>query len=286
LHEAERRDTVRRIARAGDPDRTLAALFVPRDARDDLVALYAFNVDLARIAEHVSEPDLGAIRLQWWREAIDHAGEGATTGHPVADAFGAAIRRHRLSRERIAALIDARIFDVATKIMTDWPALQSYLHDTAGTVFMLAAQSLGATDHALQPISAAAGMAYGLAGLMRALPVHAVQGRVYLPADALKRHGTSPERVRARKADDGLLALLAELRSEAREALDKAQHDIALLDERSRAAFLPLRLVDPYLAALEKKGRDPLRKVTEINPLYRLWRLAAGSGRRPKQGGS
>jgi 15-cis-phytoene synthase len=286
LHEAERRDTVKRIARAGDPDRTLAALFVPRDARDDLVALYAFNVDLARIAEHVSEPDLGAIRLQWWREAIDHAGEGATTGHPVADAFGAAIRRHRLSRERIAALIDARIFDVATKIMTDWPALQSYLHDTAGTVFMLAAQSLGATDHALQPISSAAGMAYGLAGLMRALPVHAVQGRVYLPADALKRHGTSPERVRARKADDGLLALLAELRSEAREALDKAQHDIALLDERSRAAFLPLRLVDPYLAALEKKGRDPLRKVTEINPLYRLWRLAAGSGRRPKQEGS
>jgi 15-cis-phytoene synthase len=286
LHEAERRDTVRRIARAGDPDRTLAALFVPRDARDDLVALYAFNVDLARIAEHVSEPDLGAIRLQWWREAIDHAGEGATTGHPVADAFGAAIRRHRLSRERIAALIDARIFDVATKIMTDWPALQSYLHDTAGTVFMLAAQSLGATDHALQPISSAAGMAYGLAGLMRALPVHAVQGRVYLPADALKRHGTSPERVRARKADDGLLALLAELRSEAREALDKAQHDIALLDERSRAAFLPLRLVDPYLAALEKKGRDPLRKVADINPLYRLWRLAVGSGRRPKQGGS
>jgi hypothetical protein len=59
-----------------------------------------------------------------------------------------------------------------------------------------------------------------------------------------------------------------------------------LLDERSRAAFLPLRLVDPYLAALEKKGRDPLRKVADINPLYRLWRLAVGSGRRPKQGGS
>jgi len=286
LHEAERRDTVRRIARAGDPDRTLASLFAPRDARDDLVALYAFNVELARIAEHVSEPDLGAIRLQWWREAIDRAGEGTTTGHPVADAFGAAIRRHRLSGERIAALIDARIFDITTKTMTDWPALESYLHDTAGTVFMLAAQSLGATSHALQPISSAAGMAYGLAGLMRAIPVHAVQGRVYLPADALKRRGTSPERVRARKADDGLLALLAELRAEAREALDKAQQDIALLDERSRVAFLPLRLVDPYLAALEKKGRDPLRKVADINPLYRLWRLAVGSGRRPKQGGS
>ena len=73
MHEAERRDTVRRIARAGDPDRALAALFAPRDARDDLFALYAFNVELARIAEQVTKPDLGAIRLQWWREAIERA---------------------------------------------------------------------------------------------------------------------------------------------------------------------------------------------------------------------
>lgn len=273
MHGAERRDTVRRTARVGDPDRALAALFAPRDARDDLLALYALNVELARIAEQVSEPDLGAIRLQWWREAIEHAGEGEITSHPVADAFGAAIRRRGLSRDRIAGLIDARLFDIATKIMPDWSALESYLHDTAGTVFMLAAQSLGAADHALQSASSAAGMAYGLTGLMRALPVHAAQGRVHLPADALKRHGTSPERALARKTDEGLLALLAELRAEAREALYKAQHDIALLDKRSRAAFLPLRLVDPYLAALEK-GCDPLREVADINPLYRFWRLA------------
>jgi 15-cis-phytoene synthase len=63
LHEAERRDTVRRIARAGDPDRALAALFGPHEARDDLFALYALNVELARIAEQAKEPDLGAIRL-------------------------------------------------------------------------------------------------------------------------------------------------------------------------------------------------------------------------------
>jgi phytoene synthase len=273
LHEAERCDTVRRIARAGDSDRALAALFAPRDARDDLFALYAFNVELARIAEQVSEPDLGAIRLQWWREAIEQAETGETTGHPVADAFGAAIPRHRLSRERIAGLIDSRLFDIETKITPDWPSLQSYLDDTASTLFMLAAQILGARDRELEIAAAPAGIAYGLAGLMRALPVHIAQGRVYLPADALKHHGTSPERVLLRDRSEGLLAILAELRGKAREALREATHHIAELDERSRAAFMPLSLVEPYLAALEKQS-DPLREVADINPLHRLWRLA------------
>jgi phytoene synthase len=286
LHEAERGDTVRRIARDGDPDRALAALFVPRDARDDLFALYAFNVELARVAEQVSEPGLGAIRLQWWREAIERAGEGEATGHPVADAFGAAIRRHTLSRKRIAGLIDARLFDIGTKIMPDRPALECYLHDTAGTVFALAAQTLGAQDEKLEPAASAAGIAYGLTGLMRALPVHIAQGRVYLPADALKCHETSPERVLARDAGGGLFRLLGELRADARQALAEARHKIAQLDGPSQAAFLPLSLVDPYLAALEKGGRDPLREVTDINPLYRFWRLATGGLARAKQGAS
>ncbi len=284
MHEAERRDTVRRIAREGDPDRALAALFAPGDARDDLFALYALNVELARVAEQVTEPDLGAIRLQWWRESIERAGKGEAVGHPVADAFGAAIVRHALSPEPIGALIDARLFDIETKIMSDWPALESYLHDTAGTVFLLAAQILGERDGARESATSAAGIAYGLTGLMRALPVHAAQGRVYLPADALKRHGTSAERVLARKTDEGLLGLLAELRGNAREALGDAKREIARLDEPSRAAFLPLCLVDPYLTALEKRARHTLREVAGINPLYRLWRLA--SGLRSKQGDS
>jgi phytoene synthase len=274
LHEAEQRDIVRRIARGGDPDRSLAVLFAPRESRADLFALYALNVELARIAEQVSEPDLGAIRLQWWREGVERAANGETTGHPVADAVGAALRHRALARERIAALIDARHFDVVTRIMPGGPAFEAYLRDTAGTLFTLAAESLGLHGPSLEPAAAAAGMAYGLTGLMRALPVHARQGRVYLPTDALIRHGTSPERVLAGETSEGLLALLAELRRTARDALDQALGHVARLEAPGRTAFLPLCLVDPYLMALEKSGRDSLKEIAEINPLYRLWRMA------------
>jgi len=274
LHEAERGDTLRRIARSGDPDRSLAALFAPRAARADLFALIALNVELARVAEIVTEPGLGMIRLQWWREAIDRAERGEATGQPVADAIGAALHTRGLSRQRIDALIEARNFDIETRIMPDWAALEAYLGDTAGTLFALGAECLGGQGATLAAAAAQAGLAYGLTGLMRALPVHAVGGRLYLPADALLRNGTSPEAVLAGKTSDGLLAVLATSRGKAREALSEAHHLIATLDADAQGAFRPLSLVDPYLAALEKEERDSLRVIATINPLTRLWRLA------------
>jgi phytoene synthase len=278
LHEAERSDTVREIARSGDSDRALAASFAPRASRPDLLALGAFNVELARIAEQVREPDLGAIRLQWWRDAIARTAEGEAVGHPVADAFGETARRRALPAERVFTLIDARQFDVSTKIMPDWGAFETYLKDTAGTMFALGGACLGAHGPELGRAADRAGLAYGLIGLMRALPVHAAGGRVYLPADRLVTHGTSPEAVLAGSAEQGLRDLLGELREKARAAYEQARRDVAELDRPAWAAFLPLCLVDPYLAALEaldRRGGDPLREIADINPLYRFWRMAS-----------
>ena len=281
MHEAEPGDTVRRIARSGDPDRALAASFAPRAVRPDLLALCALNVELARIAEQVKEPELGAIRLQWWREALARAREGEPVGHPVADAFGETMRRHALSAERIAALIDARQFDVATRIMPGWSALETYVKETAGAMFALAAECLGAKAPDFDRASAQGGLAYGLTGLMRALPFHAAGGRVYLPADLLRSRGTSPEAVLAGSASLGLRALLAELRDKARASCEDARRQATGLDRSANLAFLPLSLVGPYLAALEaldRRGGDPLREIIDINPLYRFWRLARWRG--------
>ena len=278
MHEAERDDTVRKIARAGDFDRALAASFAPREAQADLLALCAFNVELARIAEQVSEAELGAIRLQWWREAIARSLKGETIGHPVADTFGETARARAFPAEIIAALIDARRFDVADKTMPDWDSLERYLKDTAGAMFALGGACLGARGPTLGQAAERAGLAYGLTGLMRALPLHAAGGRVYLPADMLVSCGTSSEAVLAGSASQGLRGLLAALREKAGVACEEARRQVVGLERPARAAFLPLRLVDPYLAALEaqdRRGGDPLREITDINPLYRFWRMAS-----------
>src|SRR5271154_5336809 len=70
--------------RAADPDRYFSALFAPAQLRPFLFALYAFNAEVARVAETVREPMLGAIRLEWWRETAEGAARGAPRNHDVA----------------------------------------------------------------------------------------------------------------------------------------------------------------------------------------------------------
>ena len=275
MQAGDRDAAVRTIARDGDLDRYVSALFAPGARREHLFALYALNVELARIGEQVSEPQLGEIRLQWWRDALDSASSGETTGHPVADAVGRTVRECNLSRQSLAGLIDARHFDVSVKIMPDTAALDRYLANTAGALFKLATE-IGmaggqAEPHALDEAVRTADIAYGLTGLMRALPVHLSRGRVDIPEDRLLRHGSSPAQLLAGEASERLTELLADLRETARRALRSARQHVGELPPAARPAFLPLALVDPYLSALQKV--QPLRQVADINPLTRLWRL-------------
>jgi 15-cis-phytoene synthase len=276
LEAGERDAAVRIIARDGDLDRYTSALFARSASREHLFALYAFNVELARIGEQVSEPQLGEIRLQWWRDALGRACAGDITGHLVADAIGLAVRECDLSRQSLADLIDARRLDVSVRVMPDTAALDDYLAKTAGALFKLACEigmtgGRAAEPRALEQAVRAAGIAYGLTGLMRALPVHVRRRRVDIPADGLLRHGTSLAQLLAGEGGEGLTELLADLRETARGALKSATQHLAELPPTARQAFLPLALVDPYLSTLRKV--DPLRQVADINPLYRFWRL-------------
>ena len=94
------------LLRAADKDRFLTTLFAPAEHRDALFALYAFNVEIARVREVVREPVAGEIRLQWWRDVFDGPGRGEVAAHPVAAALLASMARYRLPREPFKALIE------------------------------------------------------------------------------------------------------------------------------------------------------------------------------------
>ncbi|MGI9382237.1 MAG: squalene/phytoene synthase family protein, partial [Methyloligellaceae bacterium] len=127
----------------------------------------------------------------------------------------------------------------------------------------------------LSPDDAAreAGFAYGLTGLLRAVPLHAASGRLYLPATHLRDHGVEPARLLAGQADDGLAGALASLHADIRRALARAQEALASQADAPLPGFLPLTLVPSYLRALERPGHKVLKEVADISPLRRLGRL-------------
>lgn len=173
------------FVRRHDPDRFLTALFAPPPRRAALLALYAFNHELARAREAAHEPTLALIRLHWWREVV----QGAPRAHEVATPLAAALAEGALAREDLLAMIDAREAEAEPAIATlaGW---LSYLRGTAGGLAVAAARCLGAAEpEALREL----GAAYGAAGALRAVPALARQNRCLLPEDRLAAHGLSVE---------------------------------------------------------------------------------------------
>jgi 15-cis-phytoene synthase len=231
-------ETLAALVRQHDPDRFLTALFAPPERRDALLALYAFNHELARAREVASEPMLALIRLQWWREVV----EGATRHHEVATPLAAAIGAGLLQRADLLPLIDAREIEADPEIATlaEW---RHYVLTGAGGVAVAAARLLGAPEpEAMRPL----GAAYGVAGLLRNVAVLAARGRCLLPVELLMAHDLSLQAAIAAPDSPLVRAVLAALVEEGRALLRQGAG--AAVPHGAVAAALPAVLARRDLA--------------------------------------
>ncbi|MGE0828296.1 MAG: squalene/phytoene synthase family protein, partial [Hyphomonadaceae bacterium] len=125
--------------RQADEDRFLAAALAPPDARAALFAVYAAAHEIAKTAETVREPHIGAIRFAWWREAVEEVRAGAAVrAHPMVEALQRAHRARPLPLQAFDAMIDARAADLEAAPFATWAEIEAYLEKTAGSVLGLA----------------------------------------------------------------------------------------------------------------------------------------------------
>ena len=248
-----------------DYDRYLTALFARRPGRARLIALYAFNQEIARTAEMVSEPTLGAIRLQWWREAIEDAYQGRIRDHPVPQALAHAGALAVLSRDTLHALIDARARDLDAAPFADRTALEAYAAATSSRLIELALQALGVTGAG--EAARRGGIAWALLGLMRAIPHLARQGRCPLPEALLAAHGTEPGAVLDGRVTESVRSAVREVAGWAGEHLAAAREN--RIARAALPALLPLALARLYLCRLERACFDPFAPTLVPSPLAR-----------------
>ncbi|MGH6847557.1 MAG: phytoene/squalene synthase family protein [Methylocella sp.] len=268
------------LLRREDKDRWLASLFVPRELRPHIHALYAFNLETDRVGKIVSEPLLGEIRFQWWRDALDGKNEGDANANPVAASLLDTIARFDLPKAPLLELISAR----ATKLYGDpvqsVAALESYTEATCSNLFHVAALILDGEEPAASPDAALhAGIAYGITGLLRTLPWHSARGNVFVPAETLQAHGASRDDFVAGRVSEAVVAALAELHAITRAHLDIFYAKLPGMPDKSRPAFLPVCLCEPYLRLMEQPGYDPLKTVIELPQWRRQWILWRASAR-------
>jgi phytoene synthase len=270
------------LVRAADKDRFLSALFAPAEHRGALFALYAFNVEIARIREVAREPLPGEIRLQWWRDVLDDVGREEVVGHPVAAAMLAVLPRYALPRHRLERLMETRRFDLYDDAMVSVADLEDYAAGASSNLIVLAGQILcGGREPDIAALAGDTGAAYAIAGLLKSFSIHAARGQLYVPLALLERHGADRNDIASGRATPQLRRALAELRRLARRHLSQAGALIATASSEVIPALLPAAIVGPLLARMERPSYDPFAPI-EIAQWQRQW-LIWRAARRPKR---
>jgi 15-cis-phytoene synthase len=262
----------RDLVRANDPDRYIATLFAPENQRPHLYALYAFNLEIARIRNVISQPLPGEVRLQWWRDVIE-AGE-PNSGHPIAAVLLDTITQNKLPHQAFTDMLDARIFDLYDDIMPTWRDIDGYCGETCSALFRLATLILSrGEENGTAEISGHAGIAYALTDILRSLPVHIKRGQIYFPQEALDDHNLRAEDMLAGILIPSINRLLSQTRSKVWDHLAQAHGAARFLDPALHSVFLPLASIKPYFKQMTKKDYQPIETKIELANWQRIWAM-------------
>ena len=262
------------LVRDHDFERYAMTLFVSQHLRRPLLALAAFNVELSRIRDHVSQPLTGEIRLQWWRDLIDDVARGSVEASPVAAELMAAVAEYDLPRRDLSRLADARVFDLYDDPMPSLAVFERYCDDTAGRLFALSAQILGAAPDAVADAVHHAGVAQGIAEAIENLPLHAARKQLYLPQDVLAEAGAMEADIFAGRPTPQLTAAIGGLAVVAREHLGKALFLLREQKGEAARAFLPLAVVRRALSHDSLATGNPFtsQSISRLRMLWTMWR--------------
>jgi phytoene synthase len=266
----------RDLVRNHDFTRYASTLFVPAEQRRPLLALYAFNAEITRVREQVTQPLPGEVRLQWWTDMLAGAGHGGIEGNPVASELLLAIRNFRLPAERLLRLVEEHQFDLYNDPMPTVAALEGYANDTASALFALAARIAGPPSPEADHLARHAGLAFGFVQAINALPQDAARRQLFIPLQLLEKQGSSMEAVFAGRQTPQARAAIDEVIAKARQHLDTALALLADTQSELLPIFLPLSIVRRDLTRLSRADNDPFvpRVRSRFSALWLTWRAS------------
>ena len=234
----------------------LSSLLLARHKRRAVWAVYAF----CRTADDVADRDLPAderlAALDAWERGLRAAFEGRPSG-PVFTALADAAARFTIPLEPALELLRGARMDMTVSSYATFAELREYCRLVASTVGLLVAPVLGTTSPAAARYAVALGRAMQMTNILRDVGEDARMGRIYLPAEDLRRFGVAEDAIRRGVLDERFRALMAFEIARVRAMYRDAEPGIALLAPDARATVrLALTLYRDILTRIEANRYD------------------------------
>jgi phytoene synthase len=247
-------------------------MFLPKQKREAITALYAFCREVDDIADECTELQVAQVKLSWWRSEIENLYLGKPI-HPVTKALLPHVKTYNLDAEHFIEIIDGMEMDLNFNRYEDFKQLQLYCYRVASVVGLLSAQIFGFTNRKTLKFAHDLGMAFQLTNIIRDVGEDARRNRIYLPLDELATFNVTEEDILHSRESEAVKQLLSHQIQRAESYYDRALQELPDEDRKSQRVGLMMTAI--YRTLLREIQADGAEKVlnsrTSLGALRKFW---------------
>ncbi|OIR12452.1 All-trans-phytoene synthase [mine drainage metagenome] len=233
-------------------------MFLPKQKREAITALYAFCREVDDIADECTELHIAQTKLNWWREEVESLYLGKPQ-HPVSKALVTPIKTYNLDAEHFIEIIDGMEMDLNFNRYEDFKQLQLYCYRVASVVGLLSAQIFGFSNRKTLKFAHDLGMAFQLTNIIRDVGEDARRNRIYLPLDELAKFNVSEEDILTSLESENIKKLLDYQIERAESYYDRALSELPNEDRKNQRVGLMMSAI--YRTLLREIKADGAEKV-------------------------
>ncbi|XP_011554645.3 NADH dehydrogenase (ubiquinone) complex I, assembly factor 6 [Plutella xylostella] len=243
------------IVRQYDYENFLSTLLLTKAVRSPALVVRAFNVEIARVQDTTSDPQIAAMRLQFWYDTVGTIYKKEqqvrnVPANPVAQELFKVCSSYKLPRRYLERLVMARNNLLKTKYFQTLEDVEKYAEETVSSIYYLLLSIAGVADvHADHAVSHL-GKAQGIVNLLRSTQVASHHKMVSLPMEILMKYQLSQENVLRGGDSENLRNVTFDVASRANSHLQKARS--ISVPKTVHQILLPAIAVDNYLKRLEQ----------------------------------
>jgi phytoene synthase len=264
-------DYCSRLTRKSRSNFYYSFLFLAKDKRQAMYAVYAFCRSVDDIADGQASGAEKRGRLDEWRCELDRCYEGKP-GHPISVRLAQSMRRFPIPKELFEELIAGVEMDLTQHRYPTFHDLYEYCYRVAGVVGLMCIEIFGYRNPKAKDYAINLGVALQLTNIMRDVRVDAERGRIYLPQEELARFGYTEEELRRGAYTPTFVELMRFSAARARRYFQNARELLAAEDRRSLvAAEIMGAIYYRLLEAIEASGYRVFDRTITLPTTHKLW---------------
>jgi len=248
-----------------------AFLFLPEQQRRAIMALYAFCREVDDTADEISDKQVAAKKLDFWRHEIDLTFAG-NPSHPVGHELYWAKGHFNLDRQNFCDIMDGAGMDIAGIPMLKQTDLKHYCYLVAGAVGLLSIGIFGYSSPTTRTFATALGEALQLTNILRDLKEDSRLDRIYIPREDRIKFGVSDQEFKDGSLSDGMKNLLHYYGERAEACYREAILHLCKEDRiRLRPSMLMGSIYFAHLQRLQQIDYDVWQHPVRILPARKIW---------------